>query len=733
MPRSFTSNFTTAAASKSAKPYMVMQIDWGGATGTKYYLDRASDSFSATGTRVPASGIGASLVMQWPAIGVALNESQVGAEDQTQVVLNDASGEITSILALEEKQRKLVSIWRMFDDDDVVWSTDAALMGVYCLKPFNWTSQDNQITLNLGDLGPLLAKSISFIANSTIFTNVPVESQDKNIPLCWGLAQRVEALLISRPWETKILQGVTGSESQTVEIDNHPSELGITDGATVDAWLGADKVSATFHQSATPDTVKSTVDIASTGTIVQTRGVVESTFQTGSDKYLVVADVLRYRLADYVLVGDSVMVLTASGWSTTTVTQIIQDSPWYGFNQLKLADSTIMANITPSTPLRFLLPTTNTRSWAPGTFLRALNEQYIYAANALPSKGVIKVEGYGTISDDSGSTRKDFIPLGQFVGDALVGGVCTPNQFFDPFTVNLNDSTWAATLGNNITTITFPAAPRDYNTNLDDNRIWVTLFGVEDAGNSTGNLISNPADIILEYLQNSSLMNVASGSIDGTSFTTAETALSGFFCGFAQLEATDGLQLLQDLARQCHSCLFFDGGKAVIAVLSDTAGTIEHTFDTTTNDNMLQGQLSYTEQSVDDVVNDLNFKWRAFWDDKTGAKQLDAKQISLDSQAAFGRIAREIPVYIYFRRADVVTELDFWLGHWASIWRNVTFTAFLDALILQPGDWIDVTWIDGGARNLFGGAQAMQVTKTTDTGKDGLIEIQARYVMFAFD
>ena len=185
MPRSLTANFTTAAASKSAKPYLILQIDWGGATGTKYYLDRSSSSFSATGTRVPASGIGTAMVMQWPQVSIALNESQVGAVAQSQVVLNDASGEITAILNLEEKQRKLVSVWRMFDDDSVVWSTDAALMFTGCLRPFDWTAKDNQITLNIGDLGPLLAKSISFTATSTIFTSIPVETRDKNIPLCW--------------------------------------------------------------------------------------------------------------------------------------------------------------------------------------------------------------------------------------------------------------------------------------------------------------------------------------------------------------------------------------------------------------------------------------------------------------------------------------------------------------------------------------------------------------------
>jgi hypothetical protein len=225
-------------------------------------------------------------------------------------------------------------------------------------------------------------------------------------------------------------------------------------------------------------------------------------------------------------------------------------------------------------------------------------------------------------------------------------------------------------------------------------------------------------------------MNVVSSSINATSFANAATALNAYYCGFAQVEAADGLSLLQHIANLAHSVLFFDQGEANIVVLSDTAGTIRWIGDT---DNILQGSLTQSESAVDDVINIYTFKWRASWDDKTGQKLLDCKNSRLTSVAVFGPISRERnPVDIFWRQEDVLAELNFWLGHQSSIFRYVTFTAFLDALVLQPGDWISVTWIDGGSRNLFGGAQSMQVTKCTDTGKDGLVQIEARYVQFSY-
>ena len=74
MPRSFTANFLTQAKSKSAHPYQVLEVDWGPATGTVYYLDRPADSFMTNdGHRLPASGVDTNvLVIEWPAVSLSL-------------------------------------------------------------------------------------------------------------------------------------------------------------------------------------------------------------------------------------------------------------------------------------------------------------------------------------------------------------------------------------------------------------------------------------------------------------------------------------------------------------------------------------------------------------------------------------------------------------------------------------------------------------------------------------
>ena len=755
MPRTLTANFQSAAAKKNSAPYLVLEIDWGAPTGTQYYLDRPAGSFNVQdGFRIPATGIGAALVVNWGRISLALKEGQIGATDQTTIALDDYQGQITAILNQAEQQRRIVTIYRMFDDPTVLWNSDKAFVLVGCLRPFDWTAKDNQITLNLGDLGPLLAKDISCIASKVVFPKIAPASQDKNIPLCWGRAQRVEALPISVPWETKIAQSTTGANPITLPITDDTSLLpGVTAETAYDAYIGTDPITATFHQSPDPTSILSTVTLnagsppvlaglSSIGLIPNVSG-----FKVVATYYNIMPKTLWASLESVVSVGQAVLVTNANSpppdQAGCTVLGIVKYPPgrnaddgyYYSFYSwtLTLSDNAngVLANgLANSSALnvKLLGPSPVINIWPTGTILRPKDQTTIYAISALPSKAVQSVEGYGTAADQAGDTREDFVVLGQ-IATQITSGSSTATVVSNYFSINLNNSTWnAGGLGRNITTITFPSSPRSWVPALKDNRIWCTVLGVEDAGNSSGNLITNPATVILQYLENANLMNVAASSIDVNSFTAAATALAGYSLGFAQVEAAKGLEQLQDIARQCHSALLFDQGLARLVVLTDAAGTIQRAFDTSAHDNMLQGSLMTSESAVDDVVNEVNFKWRGCWDDKTGQQPHDSKNYKTSSISAFGHMTRETPIYVFWRRSDVEAERDWWLGHWSSIWRTVKFTAFLDALILEVGDWITVQWIDGAGRDLFGGAKPMQVTKLADRAADGLIDIEARYV-----
>ncbi|HUY89100.1 MAG TPA: hypothetical protein VMV10_10225 [Pirellulales bacterium] len=770
--RSFTNNFLTQAANQSALPYLVLEVDWGGPAGVQYYLDRSPTSFvNNDGYRFPAGGVGSVLVVDWGHIGISLKEGEIGVTDQTTVTLDDTGGAITNILNSVDQQRRQFTIWRMFDDPSVKWDTDNGRIFTGVLRPFSWSASDNQIVLNLGDLGPLLAKDVSLIATDAAFDKLPPSSKQKSIPLCWGRAQRVEALPISAPWETRLAQSTDGSNPVTVNITDDLSLLpGVVAETPYDGYVGTDPVTITFHQSPDPTSELSTatLDAGSAPVIALISNLLFIVSDEAGDRFIfnftpsqispssaqqaILADSAGLE-APYIQSGSAgtnlVITLGNVDESGFPVSGTVRFSPgdwdfvsgntydttWWQVTLQDNADGTLA--YLKSNNMLFNLKVTGPSAaisvWPAGTTLRPKDQTTIYAVNALPSKAVLIVEGCGTISDSAGDARKDFIVLGQVVNSFVQNSSATI-VVSDYFSVNCNDSTWSdpSKLGRNITTITFQSSPRDWVPNLNDNRIWCTVLGIDDAGDGSGNLITNPATVILQYLENAHLMDVDPNFIDANSFSTAADGLSGFSVGFAQLETRRGLDLLQEIAMQCNSVLLLDQGVARMVVLSDTAGTVVGTFDTTTLNNYELDSLVTDETAVEDGANELIGLWTAFWDDITGNTPMEVHASKAGSITAFGPISRELPIYLHWRRGDVETAVGWWLDHFSTVFRTVTFTAYLGALVLEPGDWITVSWVDSSGRDLFGGAQSMMVVKATDRGADQLVDIEARYPKSVF-
>jgi len=241
--RTFTAHFLAQCDLKASIPYLVLEIDWGG--GTKYYLDRPPSTLTASGTRGPT--IETPPVIEWPRIALSLKEGQVGATEQCSVTLDDTGGALSSILNSGVQQRAIVAVWRLFDDPSTVWPTDAALMFSGTLRPFDWTIKDNKVTLHLGDASRLLTRDLACTANQSTIPNsgafpwlaCPPESIDKNIPLGWGTAQRVEALLVQRPFRTIITQAIDGStNTPTVTIQDDPTAFGIPLNTNLAVFVG---------------------------------------------------------------------------------------------------------------------------------------------------------------------------------------------------------------------------------------------------------------------------------------------------------------------------------------------------------------------------------------------------------------------------------------------------------------------------------------------------------------
>jgi hypothetical protein len=399
--------------------------------------------------------------------------------------------------------------------------------------------------------------------------------------------------------------------------------------------------------------------------------------------------------------GADVEILVGGSWVSDTIATITPDSPTVGSYEITL--TTHSDDFTAGQPIRFLNSTAQQKPANSGAQIRSVSGatgpgKYIYAVNALPSKSVTRVEGFGKTKGAGGGDREDFVYLGGITSDEMSGTVEVTDFVASPYTVNLNDNTWETELGRRITTITFDAAPSMTQGGLRDDRIWVTLDGIEDQGDATGDLITNPAGIIAEYLQNDNLMAVADEFIDASSFNAVAGELSTIVCGFAQIDNIDGLALLQDIARQCRCVLFFDQGKIRIKRLSNTSpGHVVHF----NREKILENSLEYTDSPLEELTTMIIGTYRRSWDDIYGNKNNTHIEFDSDMQQAYGNQPLEMPLWIYRRFPHVSTVAQFYLARYKRLYRNVKFKSCHEALKLQPGDWIKLSYFEGQIGNEF--------------------------------
>ncbi len=861
MARSFTSAFTTRMLEAHQRPYLILEIQWGGETGTKYYIDRPSGTFEATGTRIPT--VEAAYVVDWGTLGQSLKEMQVGAVDTITLKLEDRAGIISAILSGDTpQQRKTVKIYRLFDEDDTVWPTDAAMIFVGITKPFSYSETDNVISFSVEDPARQLIGTSECLAREAIFTDIPQESVDKNIPLVWGKAERVPAVLVARPWETRFSEAFnlfTGIGSR-FDVDDHPDEIHAPIDTEVECYVGpkigterSQIVKGMFRRSVNKAEFSSQFEITGLGgvqtvdarvgsvanegsgdavatifllsgidefleahifsTVVSGRetrmwvkqgdttragilagatalggGAYEVRFNKGEiNENLHMGQVIRFGYRRLTVVIDSVeaeMLSNVPGYGDGRYVYILQDdiapadffgnlndfytlpvgnaqvyqsgvyrqvdilgidadTPIAGTYRLKLGENGFgqLNALAEGQELDFGFQSVPLLEFPAGATLWPTTGDWIYACNALPSKQILKVEGYGDTADQGGTTgRKDFIPIADRVNRLAAGGDSGSYVYTsEAWTANLVNGTWDKTgtgdagedfdLGRKITTITFTQPPRLVDSRLDDNNIWVTLKGVENVGNGGGTLITNPALVLLNYLTNPKLMNIDGAYVNSASFTAAAARqeLITRRVGFAQLESVEGIQLLQDIARQCRSTLFFDQGKFSLTLLQNQTTTWAATCDETS---ILENTLAFNESDAFDMPTRLTATWRYRWDDKSKPRKRVA--VNPGAEDAFPPINKEFNLWLYANPEDVQAEVEFWLERWSRIYREVTFTTFGRALVLQPGDWIKLSYIDGTDRQLVPADTKCEVLEVKDKAPTGLIDVKCRYPQFSF-
>lgn len=742
MPRTIGANYSAAAQRKGAKPYRILEVNW--TSGTKYYADR--DTWDAAGTRAPT--LETAKVFDWGNVSIELKEQEIGGTDAFEIKLSDDSRAITTIQKAANQQTDTINVWGMFDDATCVWPTDRVLLFHGTLKPYTWDSSNNLATLSIENSSQALLQTISHAASRGIFPRIQDPYRDRHLPIAMGNAYRVPMILVDQPYILRTTEPIpSGGGDYTVHIDRHPSELGLPTGVATDVFVDGDPMSVTFTESGSPATVQSTMTVHSaTQSNTLVGWAMPYMFGTGASRYGVFNQNEIYvprgfkDIENFGLVGMSgeIWMWNRQLWVPCTIASLVLGTgTWPSSYKVQFTDATINADLYPGDYVKIFSSDTTRRAYQAGVDVRSKTQTYVYIANDLPSVAVDLVEGYGIVRDAAGFGTKDFIPLGGVIQDTIVGSTVVTGSTANPYVVNLNDSTWAATLGHNCTSVTFTQQPRSLKPDLDSDDLWATVRGVDDSRDSSGALISNPALAILEYLENPALLNINAALIDVASFAAAaaDSSISGYRVGFAQIEPQSGLVMLQEMARQCHCVLFFDQATIKIVVLHNSAIAAIQNFDTDAvsgQDNVLMGSLTETHSPLEDMITHIQGKWRKYWDDITGNKLIQILSANENAATALKRRDQDMEIWLYYRRTDAEAELTFWKDRLSRIYRILTLKGFIDSVVVLPGDWVTLSWTDYTDSFVRYTAQPLEVLKSMVNSADGTVDIQARFAEFTF-
>lgn len=667
MVRTLTANAATEAAKATgAFPRRILEIQWGGATGTLYYSDEPLAT--ADGDPVNAAGI----VLDWGELHLQAEPGRIGGHGDVKLELADSDYTLKTLFETEpgpQNKTAYIHLWFV----GTTWPTDrVTLFGGMLTAPLSFEMTRGAWSVSVKGFEHLLDREIGLRMTGGIFPEIACNPQEGTIiPVVFGEdVRRVPCHVIDRPGYANVgttLQVLDGA----LYIHASAADTGFTLDTAIQLIVGGpgrwERLFGSFNDAGD----RTEFNITSRGAILAEGNL--SFFGSGGVRYLTVPKADLPDLGATSRAGYPLYVKQANGvWVATMITQ-------WDFE----ASSIVVAykgnlNVTLGADYKIGSLPGDIPIWPAGTPVYEVGT-WKYACSHLPSAGVSRVEGRGSISLPGGENREIFMTI---------------NPVY--YSVDLDDNAYNANLGRDggdpgICTISLLFNPVEQG--LAEETIYVTLDGVTDDNTTSGTVLTDPADIIKNLLENEFLGNIGSSFINATSFTSAAGTTATVVMA-AILEQRPLSDLVGELAQQAACLLFWDQGQAHLQAMSNTLSGSQLTL-TEAN---TKPTVKIEDQSVKDtVVTEVTGKFRL----ATPSPETGLVRKSSEAEGYWGKKSKEINLSAYQAPTSVALMTEFWLQYWLNLHRVVTVETFLPALKIQPGDVVTLDIADGAGADLF--------------------------------
>jgi hypothetical protein len=666
MPRTLTDATAAAADSDSSMPYCLLQIAWPYPIGAKWY---AQEDFGLGDGSTWDNAQGR--VLEWGAVRLEIKGDQkVNVVGDCTIKMRDEDQVLWGYFQQIEPQRVQVTIYQQFRGNaqaDLV-TLHAGIVNAPCA----WSEKEHAVTLDVTDISTYFDRTVGNIADRLDFPLVVQTDENKMLPIVFGSVKRARAVAVSFGPVTNLARqiGVYDMGLFVSDANKFPQNAPTT------LWIDGERIAGQFKGNFFSVTQRgSAVNIGRTTAAGPDPQHIIDTHLTGGDG----------RWVGYFLIvttpdGNTQRKFITSYDSGTHTLGFGVISGYWSVDPLNPSVKTWVGDPLLNNGQVYTLPAgalyeigTNIAPHPSGCKVYLALPSYVYVVNDAPSKAVLAVEGYG-------------YPLAWYMNNKMEEWYCQ----LDPvlYTVDLCDKTTCP--GRTVTTISFLVPPSQLDTRLKNDDLWITLNGVENAGDSTGRLLTNPAEII--YAIHTRWMGMTSLNIDMASFTAAVNATAPLAMGFALDKQMNGLALCADLAFQARCAEVFFAGQAKLIFLTNVM-TAPGSPATTGADRYL-GSLDIARREWNQIITEVTGKYV----DNAITETIILRSAQAEAFVG-GRRAKTIDFWAYATQPPVVAVAQFWLNRWQYIWQQMALVDSLRRLDTVPYDVVDVNlaaWFGAG-------------------------------------
>lgn len=631
--RTLTAQTITEKNSLSYKPILILKIIFGGSAGTKYFSSHPISS--------PVTSSGS--IVNWGKIFSVLDERDVSDGNNINIEIADPEQTIKGYFSTPGIIGSEAIIYQAFDE--LTESDMVPLVKGRILESPAWSEGKKSVDIEVSDLS-FMFKDIfcGTVCTPDIFEDIGEKDEGKILPIVYGKAERVKAVLVTRGAKTKLASDIS-QYSDTLYVDDaskFPS-------GPIRLRIGNEEITGSFTGN--------TFNITARGCSYQSGTVSET-----SGSLFIVKDSSLPSVTDNEYSGLFIKAeyggyeqVRSIYYSIASTGALIISSPF--FNEDGIAEPV-------ESGTSFSITTVATKHPAGEDIVEVLDE-YVYIAADHEATSIDSIEAMGVISPE---IEVD----GRVFAREREGFATLPVQYYQ---VDTNDDTTFTGLGHAVTTIKMRRLPTVIAAgHYTDDQLYVNMKGKK---NTSENLIENPAEVIEDFLK--SFCGIPSGNIDSASVSAAETALSSKDFSFAIYKRTNSLETAAELAFQAKLSLLWEDSILKFKILSNAMGTSTSTLD---NDKTEYDSIEITSIDRNKVVSEIKAGYT-----KAGIKSYLTITDETVSDSLRGK-SRTIEFWAYNKRHFVREAAEFWLRRLKHRYYEVTLTAFLSALEIQKGDTI---------------------------------------------